>query len=74
MEEEKEHLKVLSMHKHIYDHFLKTGEIVNLYPHIREEIVAAYRVEYPHYRYNGGCYSCVVEMLKTIYRWYETTH
>mgnify|MGYP006266940817 CR=1 FL=1 len=71
MKLEKPHLKVLQQHKYIYDRFVQTGEVVNLYPHIRQEIVDAYKVEHPNYHYNGGCYACVVEMLNTIYRWYE---
>lgn len=68
---EKPHLKVLSNHKHIYDLYIKTGEIVNLYPHIKNEIIEAYKVEHPHYHCNISCPACVAEMLVTIYKWYE---
>lgn len=69
--QEKPHLKILSDHKHIYDLFEKTGEMVNLHPHIRDEIVNAYRVENPHFHYNGNCGACIIEMMVTIYQWYN---
>jgi hypothetical protein len=69
--EEKPHLKILSNHKHIFDLFEQTGEMVNLHPHIRDEIVSAYRVENPHFHYNGNCGVCVIDMMITIYRWYN---
>ena len=73
-ESEKPHLKVLSIHKPIYDYFIKSGEIVNLHPHIKNEIVDAYKVEHPHYHYNTNCGVCVAEMLTLVYKWYESTH
>lgn len=74
MKQDKIHLEVLSMHKHIYDNYLKTGEVINFHPHIQQEIVDAYKVEHPYYVYNHRCYSCIVDMLVTIYRWYEKAH
>ena len=69
--QEEPHLKVLSQHKHIYDLFMQTGEVVNLHPHIKEEIVNAYRIEHPHYHYNSNCSACIAEMLTTIYSYYN---
>lgn len=66
------HLQILSQHKHIYDLFVQTGEVVNLHPHIKEEIVNAYRVEHPHYHYNSSCSACVVEMLQQVYQYYNS--
>jgi len=65
------HLKVLSEHKHIYDFYIKTGEVVNLHPHIKADIVNAYKVEFPHYHYNMACAACTIEMLVQVYRWFE---
>ena len=65
------HLQILSNHKHIYDLFMQTGEVVNLYPHIKDEIVNAYRTQHPHYHYNSNCSACVAEMLTTIYSYYN---
>lgn len=65
------HLKTLATHKHIYDFYMKTGEVVGLHPHIKNEISNAYRVEFPHYHYNMACAECCVEMLVQVYRWFE---
>lgn len=59
------------MYKEIYDRYLATGEIINLHPHVKEEIAGAYRVEHPHYHYNKSCPACVIEMLCTVYNWYN---
>lgn len=67
---EKPHLKKLAEHKHIYDFYVQTGEVVGLHPHVKDEIVSAYRVEFPFYHYNMACPSCTIEMLETIYKWY----
>lgn len=68
---EEEHLKILAKHKHIFDLYEKTGEIVNLHPHIRDEIVNAYKVDFPLFHYNPNCAACTGEMLITIYNWYN---
>jgi hypothetical protein len=51
--------------------FVLTGEVVNLHPHIKDEIVTAYRTEHPHYHYNASCSACVVEMLQQVYQYYN---
>lgn len=70
--QEEQHLQILSKHKHIYDLFARTGEIVGLYPHIKAEIVNAYRVHEPGYKFNERCNACVGEMLTTVYRYYDS--
>ena len=50
-------INTLLKHKSIFDLYVKTGEIVNLHPHIRDEIVKAYKTEFPHYSYNSNCYA-----------------
>ena len=69
---EKPHLKTLLKHKGIYDLYVKTGEIINLHPHVKDEIVEAYKVEFPFYTYQKNCAACMAEMLVTVYRWYES--
>jgi len=69
---ENPHLQTLLRHKHIYDLFEHTGELVGFHPHIRNEVVNAYKSEHPHYDYNRNCGECVMEMITTIYRWYKT--
>ena len=70
--QEEPHLQILSKHKHIFDLFVKTGEIVGLYPHIKSEIVQAYRVYDHTYKFNERCNACVGEMLTTVYRYYDS--
>jgi len=69
---EDKHLQTLLKHKHIYDLYARTQEIVGLSPEIRGEIVNAYRnLHDAHYHHNDGCQMCIVEMLTTIYSWYN---
>ena len=66
------HLQTLSKYESIYDTYIQSGEIINFHPHVRSEVVAAYRVADPHYHYNDGCAACIAEMLVTVYRYYKT--
>lgn len=69
---EEKHLQILLRHKHIYDLFEKTGELVGFHHDIQAEVVEAYRVEHPHYHYNNRCRACILEMIHTIYSWYKS--
>lgn len=70
--EEPNYLKVFAKHKHIYDFYYKSGEMVNFHHDIQDELLAAYReAKDPYYDYNRRCPACVCEFLTTIYRWYE---
>lgn len=69
--EEEKHLQTLLEHKHIYDFFIRSGELINFAPHIRNEVVNAYRYFNPYYQYRESCGACIAEMIVTIYRWYE---
>ena len=71
MNVEEKHLQTLSKHKHIFDLYEKTNELVNFYHDIQKEIVDVYKVYHPYYHYNNNCLSCVVEMINTIYWWYN---
>ena len=70
--EEKNCLTILSKHKHIYDLYEKTEQIVNFHHEIQNELLEAYRLIDPHYGYNRSCPVCVVEFIVTIYRWYKS--
>jgi DNA-binding IclR family transcriptional regulator len=70
MKLEDQHLQILLKHKHIYDLFEQTGEIINFTSEAQNEIVNVYKIENPHYHYNRSCPACVAEMLKTIYTYY----
>ena len=71
MPQEEPHLLTLSKHKHIYDFYMRTQEVVGLAPDIKNEIFEAYKVENPNYHYTKDCSICIIEMLVTVYRWYE---
>jgi hypothetical protein len=51
---------------------MRTGEVVNFWHHVQEEILNAYKVEFPHYHYQRTCPVCVAEFLVRVYTWYET--
>lgn len=70
-QEENNSLKVFETHKHIYDFFQKTGEIVNLHPHIKQELLDAMRIFQPYYFVNLNCPACLVDFLNDIYRIYQ---
>ena len=71
IKKEELHLTILSNHKHIYDLYVLTGELVNFHPHIRKEVADAYRVENPYFVYNDNCSACICEMIVTIYKYYN---
>ena len=65
------YLQTFAKHKHFYDFFLQTGEIVNFSGEIQSELLEAYRKEFdPYYNYSTTCAVCVVEFLLKIYRSY----
>jgi hypothetical protein len=70
--EEESALQTLARHEHIWLLFNQTGEIVNLFPHVKQEIVDAYKVFDPHYHANFSCGACMAEMLKIVYNFYDT--
>ena len=74
MPNEEPHMKILSQHKEIYDRYMVCGEIVNLFPHIKNDIVNAYKFYHPQYEFNSHCASCVADMLVTVYKFYEEAH
>lgn len=71
---EEKDLQVFLKYKPIHDLFAKTGELVNFAPHIRKELVDAYKNYEPHYHYNERCQACIIEMITIIYRWFEKTY
>ena len=66
-----ESIATLNKHKHFYDFYIKTRELVNFYPHIQLELLNVYRTEVdPYYHYNKNCGECVKNFLTLIYKWY----
>lgn len=69
MNKEEQHTAVFAKHKHYYDFYVKTGELVNFNHDIQAELLAAYRTaKDAYYTYNNSCKVCVIEFLKNIYR------
>ena len=65
-------MKVFAKHKHIYDLYYNSGELVNFYHDIQNELLDAYREAHDaYYNYNRTCPVCVCEFITKIYRWYE---
>ena len=61
-------LAVLSKHKHYFDLFMKTGELVNFTHEVQNDILAVYQKAAPGYTYNRGCGACVGAFLFLVYK------
>ena len=69
---EEQHLQTFADHKHIWEFFQKTGEMVNFHLHIQHELLGAYRALFdPAYDYLKTCPACVAEFLTMAYRRYN---
>lgn len=66
---EEKHLQTLLKHKHIFDLYEKTGEVVSFSHEVQNEVLEAYRVYDPHYHYQRTCPVCVAQFLNTVYTW-----
>lgn len=64
-------LAVLSKHKHYYDLFSKTGELVNFSHEVQNELLAVYQKFDPGYSYNRGCGACVGAFLYLVYNTFK---
>jgi hypothetical protein len=62
------HLDVLLRHKHHYDLFIRTGELINFTQDVQNELLDVMRVREPYYTYNNRCGACVGSFLVTIYK------
>lgn len=65
------HLEILLRHKHHYDLFIKSGEVVNFNHDIQDELLNVMRLKIPHYEYNRRCDACVCEFLVLTYKQYK---
>jgi hypothetical protein len=63
-----ESLAVLSKHKHFYELFMKTGELVGFSHEIQNELLQVYRKADPIYTYNNRCGACVGTFLVNVYK------
>lgn len=65
------HLEILLKHKHHYDLFIRSGEIVNFSIDIQDELLQVIRLKVPHYEYNRRCDACVCEFLVLTYKQFK---
>ena len=65
--EEPKHLQVLLKHKHHYDLFIRTGELVNFSAETQTELFNIYKEKFPNYDYNRRCPACVAEFMVAVY-------
>jgi len=64
-------VETLKRHKHFYDLFISSGELVNFNHDIQNELLELLRVKHPGYEYNRRCDACVCEFLVLVYRAYK---
>lgn len=63
---------LLDKHRHFYDFYHSTGQVVNFNHDIQAELLAEYRkLVNEYYYYNNNCPVCVIDFLNLIYRWYD---
>jgi hypothetical protein len=62
------HLEVLSKHKHYYDLFIKSGELVGFTHDVQQELLQVYRLVDPVYTYNNRCGACIGTFLVNVYK------
>lgn len=65
---EEKHLAILSKHKHFYDLFIRTGELVGFTHEIQNELLEVYKMADPIYTYNNRCGACVGTFLVNVYK------
>jgi len=61
------HLETLLKHKHFYDLFKATGELVAFTHDIQNELLQIMRTRDPYYQYNTRCGACVGTFLNNVY-------
>ena len=68
MKLDEKHLQILLKHKHFYDLFKTTGELVGFTQEIQNELLEVYRIKDPYYTYNNRCGACVGTFLVNVYK------
>jgi hypothetical protein len=65
-------LEVFAKHRHIWNLYQVSRELVNFHHHIQAELLVAYRALVdPFYHYNNNCRECVQEFITRCYTWYD---
>ena len=65
------HLAILLKHRHHYDLFIRSGEIVNFSADVQDELLQVIRLKIPTYEYNRRCDACVCEFLVLTYKQFK---
>lgn len=62
----------LEKHYHYWELFNRSGELVNFWIEVQNELVNVYRAELdPYYHHNGSCPVCVTDFIKRLYTHYD---
>ena len=61
------HLAILLRHKHFYDLFKVSGELVGFTHEIQNELLEVMRTRDPYYQYNVRCGACIGNFLANVY-------
>jgi hypothetical protein len=61
------HLATLLKHKHFYDLFKATGELVAFTNEVQNELLEVMRTSDPYFTYNNRCGACVGTFLTNVY-------
>ena len=67
VKEDTKHIQVLLKHRHHYELFIRTGELVNFTTESQAELFNIYKERKPNYDYNRRCAACVAEFLVHVY-------
>ena len=67
VKEDTKHIQVLLKHRHHYELFIRTGELVNFSAETQTELFNIYKERKPNYDYNRRCAACVAEFLVHVY-------
>ena len=65
-------LPIYLKHKHIYELFVISGEVINFTHEAQDELLSVYQIDFPHHTYNKRCPACVAEFLSLAYRYFES--
>lgn len=75
MPPENKHLATFAEHRHIYEFYRKTGEMVGFHHHIQNQLLAAFHALYdPYYHYDRSCPACQADFLTRAYKIHDSKH
>ena len=62
------HLETLLKHKHFYDLFKTSGELVGFTHEAQNELLEVMRTKDPYFTYNNRCGACIGTFLVNVYK------